>query len=537
MQFAPYVYDQPIEGVDLFVGRISMVEDMARRVCHGQSFAVLGGTRMGKTSLLLQIKRALGELSQNLVGRVVGPIFLSTHQFGKLSRSSIFAEILEEMSYFVAPQAQDTLRDAVGELRKGNVAEDNTYDHFYRSVRAIMREDEEFQLFVMLDEIDELKSFEWSHVFFTNLRHLIGESHVRERVNTVVAGTLSAEDLWNTAGSPFHNMVTVTELHLMADDEVRKLFPNGFDGGLPPRIEAELLREVGGHPYLAQFFLCKIWEYQQEMGGSLEGIDLDSIGRRFLKERRGDFPRWWSACSVDARRMFVEMAQLGEDFRRSQVIEACDYDVDLAAEVLDHLMVNGLIREIERNRYEVGGGLFARWALERSRTKRSTYKPVDTAEIDAVAPPEGNDQDVWRDIELVELAMRELIRSRYQVRWGDSVGVRIHQILGDRVFADLLSARASAERRYPLSDDRREGDLFDFCYIGQLEQLIRAPMAWDMFKDLFDDKRKLRGWFEAIHPVRNDRAHFREVPRRETERCRVACGDLLAIARRAGISR
>lgn len=536
MQFAPYVYDQPIDGSELFVGRISQVEDMTRRICHGHSFAVLGGTRMGKTSILLQIKNALGGMSQATIGRVVGPIFLSTHQFGKLTRSSIYAEILEEMCLFVAESAQGTLRDAIEALRSGSVDQDSAYDHFYRTTRVVLREDEDFQLFIMLDEIDELKGFEWSHVFFTNLRHLIGESHVRDRVNTMVSGTLSAEDLWNTAGSPFHNMVTVSELHLVPDDELRKLIPNGFDGGLPPGIETDLLAEVGGHPYLAQFFLSKIWEHLREAGGSPENLDIGRIGRGFLKERRGDFPRWWSACSVDARRVFVEMAQAGEAFRRAQVIESCDYDVDVAVEVLDHLLVNGLVREIERNRYEIGSQLFARWALERARTNRPSPVTVDTDEIEATTAQRGDGTDVWRDIEQVELTMRQLIRSRYAGRWGDSLGVRIHQVLGDQVFADLLAARAASERRYPYSEPEREVDLLDFCYIGQLEQLIRASMAWDMFKDMFSNKRQLRTWFEAIHPVRNDRAHFRTVPRREADRCRVACGDLLSILRKAGVS-
>jgi hypothetical protein len=69
-------------------------------------------------------------------------------------------------------------------------------------------------------------------------------------------------------------------------------------------------------------------------------------------------------------------------------------------------------------------------------------------------------------------------------------------------------------------------DALDFCYLGQLLQLMTVGDAWDMFRAPFRDRRELEDFVGAIMPVRNDSAHFRSVPRMETDRCRLAIQDL-----------
>jgi len=61
--------------------------------------------------------------------------------------------------------------------------------------------------------------------------------------------------------------------------------------------------------------------------------------------------------------------------------------------------------------------------------------------------------------------------------------------------------------------------------------------AWDMFKGFFRDKRQLEDLLNAIKPVRNDLAHFRAVPAKELDRCRIAADDLVAILEREVESR
>jgi hypothetical protein len=67
------------------------------------------------------------------------------------------------------------------------------------------------------------------------------------------------------------------------------------------------------------------------------------------------------------------------------------------------------------------------------------------------------------------------------------------------------------------------------AYLGQLGDLMISNASWHLFQTLFRDKRELQDMLSDIMPVRNDFAHFRTVPDRELDRCRIRCEDLLAI--------
>ena len=61
-----------------------------------------------------------------------------------------------------------------------------------------------------------------------------------------------------------------------------------------------------------------------------------------------------------------------------------------------------------------------------------------------------------------------------------------------------------------------------------------ASESWELFRAPFKDKRHLEEMIAAITPVRNDRAHFRQVPAKELQRCQIACDDLLALLSKDG---
>jgi len=374
---APYVHDRPIDEPALFVGRHDLAEEITARARRGESFAVLGGTRLGKTSLLLQVKDRIERQPETPTGQRVVPVFLSTHQFGRLTRAAVLASVLEELGpHLNTPEAAAV---AVQSLRSGEVSQDFAFDHFFAKLRELLSADPEVQLFVMLDEVDELRNEDWSKAFFANLRFLISQSALRQQVHVIIAGTLHSADLWNTAGSPFYNVVTLVEMRLVDDDDLRSLIHVGFPDGLAGEAEAALLSEAGGHPYLMQYLLGRLWGRGE--GAPLDRADVEAAGRRFLKERRGDFQRWWAACSDDARALFREIFTSRDRLKKRTASEIYDGDVDRAEEALDQLVVNGVVREVARNRFCVGSKLFARWAMERfGGPRRGGGKPGGEAQ-------------------------------------------------------------------------------------------------------------------------------------------------------------
>jgi len=144
--------------------------------------------------------------------------------------------------------------------------------------------------------------------------------------------------------------------------------------------------------------------------------------------------------------------------------------------------------------------------------------PADASEKERMA---------WSLIETLELTMRRVIRSKYLGRWGEGAETQIRKILGEDGWVTLERNREKHERQYPLSPTGGSSEILDYCYLGQLAQLIVAAPAWDLFQEMFRDKRQLEDLVKAVTPVRNDRAHFRPVPERELDRCRLACEDLI----------
>lgn len=533
---SPYTYNQAIEDPELFVGRLDKVDDISQRIRGGESFAIIGGTRIGKTSLLLQVKRTLTADPESIVGRVVGPIFLSTHQFGRLTRTTIFATILSELRAYVDGAAGEKLAEFIQTVRGGGVDGDNAFDFFRSSLEELMTLDNRFQLFIMIDEVDELKRHEWSTVFFSNLRFLVSQSSIRERVNVMIAGTLSAKDLWDTAGSPFYNVVTVEELRVLSGEDLSGLIPAGFADGLPGEVETALIAEVGGHPYLMQFYLDGLHKLRGA-GTTLDGESVQQIGQRFVRERRGDLKIWWNACNDDARLVLTEMASEGSVLTRIQAIRLCG-DVDDAELALDQLLVNGLAEEIRINQFMAGSRLFLRWAAERIEMlaegkNSSAMEPYTSSPVVPADQPDVERQ-VWDQIKQVELALRKVVWDMYLEHWQEDSFRIVAKALGPDVLRQLEKQQKRHCQRYPMTktDTQQEPDILEFCYISQLEQLMTYSPAWLLFRPLFRDQREMRDLFAAIRQVRNDQAHFRTVPRRETERCLLACGDLLAILER-----
>lgn len=365
IQSSPYIYDRPVSDPRAFISRNGAVDEIAVRSHDGVSYAILAGTRLGKTSLLLQVKKRLENRFGGQKGRVVGPVFLSTHQFGKLTRPGLFATILEDTALITNGEFEDLLEGTATKLRSGEIPADRSFETFTRCLNKLMRKDPSIQLLIMIDEIDMLKELSWSKTFFSNLRYLVSDSPISERISVMISGTLSAWELWNTAGSPFHNVVTKLRLGLIANQDIDQLIDLGFPDGIPDQMRQRLYDDVGGHPFITQFFLDRLWQLSK---GTIKGDSphmLHQVEQDFRSRQEGIFHWWWQACSEYAREVYFVMSQRDGTIRRGEINRICEYNIDAADQAIRELVVNGLVREIEINVYAPGSAVFKRWAWER----------------------------------------------------------------------------------------------------------------------------------------------------------------------------
>ncbi len=103
----PFDFARPVRDPAMFFGRRELRREVLEGVRRGASFAIIGGTRIGKTSLLFQVRNALLEELRSTQNTVIGPVFLSTHEFPRLSQSLIYRKVIEEFRLTMNTQASD----------------------------------------------------------------------------------------------------------------------------------------------------------------------------------------------------------------------------------------------------------------------------------------------------------------------------------------------------------------------------------------------------------------------------------------------
>ena len=85
----PYDHRRPA-SVDVFVGRNTIVDQLADDLRFGHSYGLIGEAGMGKTSLLFAVKRKLA--SHWLEGAIPVPIYIEIHKRYLKHERMIFIE-------------------------------------------------------------------------------------------------------------------------------------------------------------------------------------------------------------------------------------------------------------------------------------------------------------------------------------------------------------------------------------------------------------------------------------------------------------
>lgn len=367
----------------MFFGRRELRREVLDGVRRGASFAIIGGTRIGKTSLLFQVRNALMEELRSTQNTVIGPVFLSTHEFPRLSQSLIYRKVIEEFRLTMNTQGSDDGWKKGVRLFDEDLEEDDAFPAFRQALDTIFQSrDVDRRIVVMIDEVDELSRYEWSHSFFNNLRHLISQTTAGERIAIVIAGTLAIRSLYEVAGSPFLNVIQGTKtLELLSRAETEELIGRPTNNQLDPSLVSQIFFETGGHPFLTQYLMKGLClRFDDRLNAATES-DLQTLVEAYFRERT-DFDNWVADFADNERRTYRLIAGSKQGVTRADLIREIGdpMKVSHAIRMLIHI---GVIRE-ERpnsNRYQVGGDMFRRWFGENYPT------PVEPPTPPLAPPP------------------------------------------------------------------------------------------------------------------------------------------------------
>jgi hypothetical protein len=260
----PFFHGNPVPP-EQFIGRRRALRRVVGRILnHGQSTAMVGEPRSGKTSLLAYL--GAPEMREALYGPRGGRLlfsFLDCQTFGEtLTPAQFWAQALRPLDAALTEEAAP-LAQAYHTCR-----EDDFGTFVLERLLARVREADR-QVVLMLDEFDALLHHPvlTSTEFLGGLRSLA--SRGRGALTLVVASrqplTLlnsATQDLSRT-GSPYFNFLDEVILGPLPNRAVTALLDRAGER-FTPEDRRYVARLAGGHPYLLQVAASELWEAYAE---------------------------------------------------------------------------------------------------------------------------------------------------------------------------------------------------------------------------------------------------------------------------------
>jgi hypothetical protein len=348
------------EPGNCFVGYEDLRNNIRNNLQNNHSYAIIGGRKCGKTSMLMQIEKDLERAVE-----VDSSIILRSFSVNELS--SVSLEILFKTIFKLIVRDIDD-ENFQAELSEYGSGDEYRFfrDNLDRAFEALQQKyGPDWKVILLIDELDAAVSRLPNDQFFQNLRHLDMESRFKGHFRLIVTGVKDMTDLILT-GSPSNHLKNEF-LRILSLQEMEQLVNKGFSSEYYSVYDLLPLYDLtGGHPYLLQGILEIIWDKKDKEKDFLWNIkNLRNAGKTFLK-KHPDFKRWLDTFSQTEKEIYRCLAEAPQNranisYIRSKTDTAPHYDIEDALQVLSY---NGLIDDSDEEEPKIAGTLFKNWFLD-----------------------------------------------------------------------------------------------------------------------------------------------------------------------------
>jgi hypothetical protein len=261
----PFFYGNPVPP-EQFLGRRREIRRITGRIVNqGQSTAIVGEPRTGKTSLLEYL--AAPQMSVKLYGQQ-GKQFLFSYLDaqtlgGQFSQAEFWEYVLRPLQSKIADLDEDApLTQAY------RVCQENDFGTFVLELLFEEVRDQDLRLIVMLDEFNEILHHPVLNCaeFFGSLRSLA--TRARSALALIVATPRSLSELsqeidqFSVRGSPYFNFLSEVPMGPLSLRDISELLRRADRFSTKDR---RFVSEVaGGHPYLVQATAAALWDVYED---------------------------------------------------------------------------------------------------------------------------------------------------------------------------------------------------------------------------------------------------------------------------------
>lgn len=355
----PYHWDRV--NLKLFYGRERLVTDLVTDLNANHSCAVVGGRKMGKTTLLRHVERVLTEKIQPSLagGSLTLPVYIHTLELPHpLTPKIIYVDIIKKI---------ETQLKSLGLLKKSHAPLALIFDEFpheeNRAFTSILTNVIEavpcfLQIVILVDEIEPIACANWSSGFFNNWRHLLSnEPDLSSHVCIVFSGAKEMAAIARDVSSPLANILSWYELALFTKDDSAKLINESTHGNISGAITKRIFNWTGGHPFLIQYLMHYICKFDLEESQTR----LNEARQHFYNSQTTQFYSWWfEKFSDEDRRTYSHLAEKSQATPKRDIIKLLgDVAANKSLAVLCH---TGTAKKIEKGEsYKVAGTMFKDW--------------------------------------------------------------------------------------------------------------------------------------------------------------------------------
>lgn len=367
----PYEFGKPIKTKDMFFGRQDIIrrikEEVGDKDSPTQPIAIIGQRRIGKTSILYQIKR---QLSNKFI-----ICFIDIQKTNPRMPYVLFYKILDEVKKEF--NKHTNAKFPVMAILNKDYEESGVYLSFESDLSKLDEYLEEKGLppiVFLLDEVESLRAFEKESDMMGFFRGLIQSSH---RLLFIVSGSDLMFKLTTDYASPFYNLFSTVECKELTEGETRKLI-------IEPTLAQEMrysddrvikfiIESTGCNPYLTQAlcnYIIRLLNREKKYEVSL--TDVERAIENFVSQQKAFFLYLWGKTSPLGRLILYYFAKIDSNQTPEEILRSINKETKIKINLSQiseeiklliegRVLIAGGYEKEQINSYWFTNRLFPRW--------------------------------------------------------------------------------------------------------------------------------------------------------------------------------
>jgi hypothetical protein len=302
MDTNPFLYQNIVKDADLFYGRKNLLQQVAEHIIKGESCAIVGEHKIGKSSILnlLVTRSSWGDIVLN--HEIYKIVYFDFQSDPFLTPSLLWKTLLQDIAAKIAdPEVQEN-------VRRFCLAE----DILFRDVRLILEniKQKNYKVVLLFDEFDYLAEHleHFGMVFIDAFRSL-----TREYLVMVVAARKKISDLFpkrQGSTSPLHNVFETMSVGLLEESAALDLISQVKKPALPSLVDERdlILQTAGKHPFVLQRLCYHVFNNKRENQYSGSQLIERSVAECY-EDLIPFFDDIWVEASAEQRQILIDLTR------------------------------------------------------------------------------------------------------------------------------------------------------------------------------------------------------------------------------------